>query len=128
GPTDFEKTMLTHPSLKTVHRFLVSITASRKLKSLVSASDFSSLILPDLNTMMEKAYVEPYVLTNKIEWLGQKNQLSELFIELYKKGFISNIEAPTIKVIKAAFTETDSLSQLMKPTQDSDSKEKTYSL
>lgn len=59
----------------------------------------------------------------KIEWLGNQKQLAELFIELHQKGWIGEI--PT-KLIKQYFTKSDSIHQILKPSQDPKTKEKKY--
>ncbi len=49
----------------------------------------------------------------QIEWLGTQQQLAELFVELERKGFIASIEP---KKIKAAFTKSKSIQQILKPS------------
>ena len=51
----------------------------------------------------------------KIEWLGSQKELGELFIILKKKGWIHNFEYSTIK---ACFTKSNSIHQILKPDQD----------
>ena len=53
----------------------------------------------------------------RIEWLGDQKQLSELMIELYYKGWIKYI--PTVKTMKSCFTKTDSIqAYLLQPLDD----------
>ena len=66
---------------------------------------------------------EELIPLNKINWLGTQKQLAELFVELQKKGWI---EKPDYTTIKNAFTKSNSIQQVLKPTQDKKSKEKEY--
>jgi hypothetical protein len=50
-----------------------------------------------------------------IEWLGTQKQLAELFIELEKKGWINK---PGTKQIQAAFTKSNTIDQILKPSQN----------
>jgi hypothetical protein len=59
----------------------------------------------------------------KIEWQGTQKELAELFVELEKKGWIKEKNA---ELIKAHFTKSDTIHQVLKPSQDMKSKEKTY--
>lgn len=52
----------------------------------------------------------------RIEWLGTQKNLSELFIELKKKNWLKEI--PKKKLLKAYFTKTDSIEQVLKPSTD----------
>ena len=61
---------------------------------------------------------------DKVEWLGTQKELGELLIELQKKGWINK---PKYATIKAAFTNSNSIQQVMKPNQDKKTKEKTFS-
>ena len=61
--------------------------------------------------------------TNKMQWLGTQKELAELFIELEKKGWIEKIEANTLK---ACFTKSNSIQQVLKPISDPKSYQKTY--
>lgn len=64
----------------------------------------------------------------KIEWQGTQKELAELFIELKRKKFIKQI--PT-KLIKAYFTQSNSIEQPLSPCTDKKTKidmyEKLYS-
>lgn len=60
---------------------------------------------------------------NRIQWNGNQKQLAELFIELKKKGWIEEFE---YSVIKAAFTNSDSIHQYLKPATDRKTKENLY--
>ena len=70
----------------------------------------------------EEAEKTPLSLT-PIRWLGTQKQLAELLVELEKKGWI---EKPTYDTIKATFTNSNSIQQVLKPSQNSKTKEKTY--
>lgn len=59
----------------------------------------------------------------KIEWNGTQKELAELFVELHRKKWIDEI--PT-KLIKQYFTKSNTIEQVLKPTQDSKTKEKNY--
>lgn len=59
----------------------------------------------------------------KIEWLGSQKELAELFLELKRKGFVAEI--PT-QLIKQYFTKSDTIEQVLKPSQDPKTKENTY--
>jgi len=59
----------------------------------------------------------------RIEWLGSQKQLAELFIELKQKGWIDEHNADTLK---ACFTKTDTIQQVLKPATDKKTKESTY--
>ena len=59
----------------------------------------------------------------KIEWQGTQKELAELFIELKRKKFIKQI--PT-KLIKAYFTESNSIEQPLSPCTDKKTKTDMY--
>lgn len=59
----------------------------------------------------------------KIEWNGTQKELAELFVELHRKKWIDEIPS---KLIKQYFTKSDTIEQVLKPTQDSKTKEKNY--
>ncbi len=66
---------------------------------------------------------QPHSNLTKIQWNGSQKQLAELFIELKKNGWIQGFENATIK---ACFTNSKTIHQALKPTQDSKSFESTY--
>lgn len=51
----------------------------------------------------------------KIEWQGTQKELGELLVELQKNGWIKDIP---IESLQKLFTSTDSLHQVLKPTQN----------
>jgi hypothetical protein len=59
----------------------------------------------------------------KIEWLGTQKQLGELFVELNRKGWITDI--PT-DLIKNYFTKSNTIEQVLKPSLDLKTKENAY--
>ena len=59
----------------------------------------------------------------KIEWQATQKELAELFLELKRKGFISEI--PT-KLIKQYFTKSNTIEQVLKPVQDPKTKDNSY--
>ncbi|RDB02395.1 hypothetical protein DVG78_29110 [Runella aurantiaca] len=59
----------------------------------------------------------------KIEWRGTQKELAELFIELKRKKFINQI--PT-KLIKAYFTQSNSIEQPLSPCTDKKTKIDMY--
>lgn len=65
----------------------------------------------------ERTDMEPIV------WLGTQKQLAELFIELKRKGFIKEIPYPTVK---ACFTKSDTIQQVLKPSVDRRTVEEQY--
>ncbi len=60
---------------------------------------------------------------NQIQWLGTQKELAELFIRLKEKGWISGFEYETIK---ACFTNSNSIQQVLKPGQDPKTKQATF--
>lgn len=62
--------------------------------------------LTDENSDIEESKLE------KINWLGNQKQLGELFVELKKKGWISEINP---KLIRSYFTKTNTIVQILKP-------------
>ncbi|XWW47050.1 hypothetical protein JYG30_06270 [Fibrella sp. USSR17] len=52
----------------------------------------------------------------QIEWLGSQKQLGDLFVTLVDKGWIAEI--PAYQTIKAAFTQSSSIEQILKPSRD----------
>lgn len=60
----------------------------------------------------------------KIEWLGTQKQLGELFLELERKGWIKEKK---VSLIENYFTKSNSMSQVLKPSQDTGTKQKLYS-
>ncbi len=75
--------------------------------------------LPDFMPVAKKRSVR------KIEWLGSQKELAELFIELKKKGWITDFDNDTIK---ECFTKSHSIQQTLKPAYNTKSKmkEPTY--
>jgi hypothetical protein len=51
---------------------------------------------------------------NKINWLGTQKELGELFVELLQKGWINELNA---KKIQALFSKSNTISQVIKPSQ-----------
>ena len=68
--------------------------------------------------------IEPEMDFDKMEWLGTQKQLAELFIELEKKGWIKEKD---ITLIKFSFTNSNTIDQVLKPTQDRHTKQSLYS-
>lgn len=62
---------------------------------------------------------------SKIEWLGTQKELGELFVELERKKFISEVTPTMKKTISLIFDKAKSISQVMKPTEAIPG-EKTY--
>lgn len=59
----------------------------------------------------------------RIEWFGTQKNLAELFIELERKGWIKHIR---YSAIKAAFTGSNSIEQVLKPDEDRKTHVKSY--
>ncbi len=59
----------------------------------------------------------------RIEWNGTQKELAELFVELHRKKWIDEIPS---KLIKQYFTKSDTIEQVLKPTQDKKTQEKSY--
>jgi len=59
-----------------------------------------------------------------IQWKGTQKELAELFIELKKKGWIE--EHNNYEAIKACFTNSNTIHQVLKPAQDKKTKDVTY--
>jgi len=53
-------------------------------------------------------------IEGKINWLGTQKELGELFVELLQKGWITEIDA---KKIQALFSKSNTISQVIKPSQ-----------
>jgi len=77
---------------------------------------YNKLQEPKTNLMETKEF-------EKIEWLGTQKQLAELFLELEKNKWIEKID---VTALKACFTKSNSIEQVLKPTQDTKTKEKLY--
>lgn len=60
---------------------------------------------------------------NRIQWKGNQKQLGELFIELKNKGWIEEFDYTTIK---NCFTNSNTIQQVLKPTQDKKTKIALY--
>lgn len=90
----------------------------RRIAFVQSVIEQQELIAPPMAQSNKKTVVQ-------IEWLGTQKELAELFIELKKKGWISDFIADTIK---ECFTKSNSIQQVLKPHHDkkSKTKEPTY--
>jgi hypothetical protein len=60
----------------------------------------------------------------KMEWLGTQKELAELFVELYSKGWISELSANSIQ---RTFTKSETIHQVLKPDQDKQTYKNQYS-
>jgi hypothetical protein len=58
---------------------------------------------------------DPIPSLKRIQWHGTQKELAELLVELKRKNWISNW---SISTIKACFTKTDSIQQILKPGVD----------
>lgn len=76
-----------------------------------------SLLPPSVSKPFEMEKLE------KIVWNGTQKELAELFIELKRKDFI---DAWNVETLKACFTNSNTIEQVLKPIQDAKTKEDTY--
>jgi hypothetical protein len=71
-----------------------------------------SSIFDKVQTHFEKFLTSENLNLIKMEWLGTQKELAELFIELKNKGYIKEFKYNTIK---ACFTNTNTIHQILKP-------------
>ena len=60
---------------------------------------------------------------DKLQWQGTQKELAELFLELVRKGWLKEVNP---KLIKLHFTKSNTIDQVLKPTQNLRTKEKEY--
>ncbi|MFY7935987.1 MAG: hypothetical protein ACOVOQ_01315 [Flavobacterium sp.] len=80
-------------------------------------------LLREKDNLVNKPQLEEDLNFEKIEWQGTQKELAELFLELKRKKWIKEIP---INLIKQYFTKSNSIHQVLKPTQDSRTKVETY--
>ena len=61
--------------------------------------------------------------TFQMQWKGTQKQLAELFVELKRKGWIEEFN---YDAIKAAFTNSNTIHQVLKPGTDRKTKKEEY--
>jgi len=66
---------------------------------------------------------EPIKVVEQMEWLGTQKQLAELHIELESKGWIKK---SYVNTIKAAYTKSDTINQVMKRNESVRNGEQEY--
>lgn len=104
--------------------------ASEKFLASLIIIHYNKQYLNYLKAQYNELENEPIALPEKInstmeklEWLGTQKELGELFVELLRKGWIKEIDSATIK---QCFTNTNTIEQVLKPSQDSKTKENSY--
>lgn len=117
---------------ETLKNIAIYYSKNKFLEYFPKISDSEKINLEEIIKILrgERKLNEPSIETidgalngNKIEWLGSQKNLAELFVELKAKGWIKDIN---VKVIKAAFDKTTTISQTLKPGKDTQSREETY--
>jgi hypothetical protein len=73
--------------------------------------------------MKDANIVQNNPINHRIEWMGTQKELGELFVELHKKGWISETNH---NQITQAFTKSNTISQVLKPSFDRKTSEKLY--
>lgn len=121
-PSDLEAKLIASPSAPRLYVFLVANTAARQIKGLV---DDKGKLKDLLATLRQSGAVLQRVgqIPAPMEWLGSQKQLAELFIQLKEKGWIKSIKS---QPIKAAFTNSASIQQFIKPGTDTRLGEDTH--
>jgi hypothetical protein len=97
-----------------------------ELEGLYSMYDFLNLESLKYNTptRVAKTLQNPTSHIEKMEWLGTQKELAELFVELYSKGWISELSANSIQ---RTFTKSETIHQVLKPDQDKQTYKNQYS-
>ena len=101
------------------HRFLYVLFYFYYEQQFLSflSKKMTELNQPQPNTEKAESIFEKY------EWLGTQKQLAELFLELEGKKWVREKKP---HLIKAYFTKSNTIEQVLKPTQDSKTKERMY--
>ncbi|MBC7446514.1 MAG: hypothetical protein H7330_00465 [Hymenobacteraceae bacterium] len=113
-PSDLEAKLIANPSAPRLYVFLVANQAARQIKGLIDDKSKLKDLLANLR-QSGAALQRVGQIPAPIEWLGSQKQLAELFIQLKEKGWIKSIKPQTIK---AAFTNSASIAQMVKPSTD----------
>jgi len=78
-----------------------------------------------LNEISKPENEQKTITFDKIEWLGTQKELAELFIELKKNEWIKEFK---YSAIKACFTKSKTIHQVLKPITDPKTKEETFEI
>jgi len=79
--------------------------------------------LNKINHELTKIVPQKNHTINKMQWKGTQKQLAELFIELKKKEWIESYDYETIK---ACFTNSKTINQVLKPATDTTAGQNNY--
>ncbi|MBL4594035.1 MAG: hypothetical protein JKX68_09495 [Flavobacteriales bacterium] len=91
------------------------IISKEKLQELLPLLSKKLFIeIPNTSSVVEQSNDTEMGVSDKINWLGTQKELGELFVELLQKGWIDEINA---KKIQALFSKSNTISQIVKPSQ-----------